>query len=148
MLDPIDSSSHAFLLAMDQLNKRLDRAQRQVSSGKRIQTASDAPDQVAELLSVRGEIAQNQQIQTDLASYKLETDVAANALEQASRVLDSVKSLTSIGLDGSLSAAMQTNLAQEIQGFMQDMVGIANTQVNGRYIFSGDADQTAPYTLD
>jgi flagellar hook-associated protein 3 FlgL len=148
MLDPIDSSSRSFLLAMDQLNTRLNRAQQQVSSGKKIQTASDAPDQISELLSVRGEIAQNQQVQTDLASYKLETDVAANALDQASSVLDSVKSLTSIGLDGSLAPTMQANLAQEVQGYMQDMVGIANTQVNGRYIFSGDTDRQAPYALD
>jgi flagellar hook-associated protein 3 FlgL len=148
MLDPIDSSSHAFLLAMDQLNKRLDRAQRQVSSGKRIDTASDSPDQISELLSVRSDIARNEQIQTNLASYKLETDVASNALEQASNVLDSVKSLTATGLNGVLSPAMQTNLVEEMEGFMQDMVGISNTQVNGRYIFSGDKDQTAAYALD
>ena len=148
MLDPVDSSSRSFLLALDQLDRKLDRAQQQVSSGKRIQTASDAPDQVSELLSVRGEIAQNQQIQTNLASYKLETDVAANALEQASSVMDSVKSLTSIALDGSLSATMQANLAQEVQAFMQDMVAIANTQANGRYVFAGDTDTHAPYALD
>ena len=148
MLDPIDSSSHQFLLAMDGLNKRLDRAQQQVSSGKRIETASDSPDQISELLQVRSDIAQNQQIQTNLTSYKLETDTAANALDQASSVLDSVKSLTSIGLNGSLAPAMQANLVQEVEGFMQDMVGIAATQVNGRYIFSGDSDQTAPYALD
>jgi flagellar hook-associated protein 3 FlgL len=148
MLDPIDSSSHSFLQSLDQLNKRLDRARQQVSSGKRIETASDSPDQISELLSVRGDIARNQQIQTNLASYKLETDVAANALEQASGVLDSVKSLTSIGLNGSLTPAMQTNLLQEVAGFMQDVVGIANTQVNGRYIFSGDSDRAAAYTVD
>jgi flagellar hook-associated protein 3 FlgL len=135
-------------LALDRLNTKLDSAQRQVSSGKRIETASDSPDQISELMSVRGQIAQNQQIQTNLASYKLETDVAASALDQASSVLDSVKSLTSIGLDGSLTSAMQANLVQEVQGFMQDMVGIAGTQVNGRYIFSGDSDRTTPYTVD
>ena len=100
MLDPINSSASAFLLALDQLNTRLDRAQRQVSSGKRIETASDSPDQVGELLAVRGDIAQNQPIQANLASYKLETDVAANALDQASSLLDSAKSLISIGLNG------------------------------------------------
>jgi len=144
----MDSSSHAFLLALDRLNTRLDRAQRQVSSGKRIATASDSPDQVSELLGVRGDIARNQQIQKNLASYKLETDVAANALEQASSVLDSVKSLTSIGLNGLLAPAMQTNLVQEVDGFLQDMVGIAATQVNGRYIFNGNSDRWAPYMLD
>src|SRR5215475_5228670 len=148
MIDPVDASARSFLQSLDRLNTRLDRAQQQVSSGKRIATASDSPDQISELLAVRSDIAQNQQIQTNLASYKLETDVAANALDQASSVLDSVKSLTSIGLDGSLSATMQASLVQEMEGFMQDMVGIAGTQVNGRYIFSGDNDGTPPYTLD
>src|SRR5947209_1745928 len=118
MLDPIDSSSHQFLLAMDALNKRLERAQQQVSSGKRIQTASDSPDQVGEMLQLRSNIAQNQQIQTNLTSYKLETDTAANALTQASSVLDSVKSLTSTGLNGSLDPAMQANLVQEVESSM------------------------------
>lgn len=148
MLDPIDSSSHSFLLALDSLNKRLDRAQREVSSGKRIETASDSPDQISELLSIRAQIAANDQTKSNLASYKLETDVAANALDQATSVLDSVKSLTSIGLDGTLNSAIQANLVQEVEGFLQDMVGIACTQVNGRYVFSGDSDQTAPYTVD
>jgi len=148
MLDPIDSSSQQFLLAMDALDKRLGQAQQQISSGLKIQTASDAPDQISELLQVRSQIAQNQQIQNNLASYKLEEDTAANALQQASSVLDSVKSLSSTAVNGTLSPEMQTNLVQEIEGYMQDMVGIANTQVNGRYVFSGDSDQTVPYTLD
>jgi flagellar hook-associated protein 3 FlgL len=148
MLDPIDSSSRQFLLGMDALNKRLDRAQQLVSSGKRIETASDSPDQIGELLQVRGEIAQNQQTQANLTSYKLEANIAANALDQASSVLDSVKSLTAVGLNGSLAPVLQANLVEQVENFMQDIVGIAATQVNGRYIFSGDSDGSAPYTLD
>lgn len=148
MLNSIDSSANQFLLGLDALNKRLDRAQQQVSSGKRIETASDSPDQISEMLQVRSDIARNQQVQTNLTSYKLETDTATNALQQASSILDSAKSLTSSGLDGSLDPSMQANLVQEVQSLMQDMTGIANTKVNGRYVFSGDSDQTAPYTLD
>ena len=148
MLDPIDSSSRQFLLGMDALNKRLDHAQQLVSSGKRIETASDSPDQIGELLQVRGDIAQNQQTQANLTSYKLEADMAANALGQTSSVLDNVKSLTAVGLNGSLAPDLEANLVQEVESAMQDIVGIAATQVNGRYIFSGDRDQSAPYTLD
>src|SRR6266536_561941 len=103
MLDSIDSSSRQFLISSERVMRRIDRAQQQISSGKRIQTASDAPDQIGELLQVRSAIAENQQTQSNLAAYKLEEDVAANALEQASGVIDSVKSLTSIGLNGNLS---------------------------------------------
>ena len=147
MLDPIDSSSKQFLISMDRLNKRLESAERQLSSGLKIETASDAPDQIGQLLQVRSRIAQNQQSQDNLATYKLEEDTAANSLQQASSVLDTVKTLSSTALNGT-SPAMQNNLIQEIEGYMQDMVGIANTQVNGRYVFSGDKDQLAPYALD
>src|SRR6266536_4312124 len=103
MLEAVDSSTRQFLIASERLAKRLERAQREISSGKSIETASDAPDQIGELLQVRSAIAENQQTQSNLAAYKLEEDVAANALEQASGVIDSVKSLTSIGLNGNLS---------------------------------------------
>lgn len=148
MLDPIDSSSQQFLLAMNSMNNRLNQAEQQISSGLKIQTASDAPDQISELLQVRSSIAQNQQIQNNLASYKLEEDTAANSLQQASTVIDNVKSAASTAVNGTLSPSMQTELVQEVEGYMQDMVGLANTQVNGRYVFSGDSDQTQPYTLD
>jgi flagellar hook-associated protein 3 FlgL len=148
MLDPLDSSSHQFLLAMDRQNQRLEHAQQQVSSGKRIQTASDSPDQISELLQVRGDIALNLQIRANLASYKMETDMASTVIEQASSILNSAKSLTSMGLNGTLAPALQADLVQEVESFMQDMIGIAGTEVNGRHIFSGDSDQTMPYTLD
>ena len=102
MIDSIDSSSRQFLLANESLTRRLQRAQQQVSSGKRIETASDAPDQIGELLQVRSSIAQNQQIQSNLAGYKLEEDVAANALDQASGVIDSVRETIEIGEKGGL----------------------------------------------
>jgi flagellar hook-associated protein 3 FlgL len=148
MLDPIDSSSYRFLLSMDTLNKRLDQAQRRISSGKKIETASDAPDQITELLQVRSNLAQNQQIQSNLATYTVEEDVALNSLQQASTVLDNVKSLAGTGVNGSLTPQAQANMVQEVEGYMQDMVGIANSQVDSRYIFSGDSDQAAPYTFD
>ena len=148
MLDPIDSSSQQFLVAMDGLNKRLEQAQQRITSGLKIQIASDAPDQISQLLQVRSQIAQNQQTKSNLASYKLEEDSASNALQQASTVLDSVKALSSTALNGTLSPTMQANLVQEVEGYMQDIVGIANTQANGRYVFSGNNDQTAPFALD
>ena len=148
MLDPIDSSSRQFLLAINAMNSRLDQAGQRISTGLKIQTASDAPDQISELLEVRSSIAQNQQVQNNLASYKLEEDAAANALRQASTVIDNLKSAASTAVSGTLSPTMQANLVQEIEGYMQHMVGIANTQVNNRYIFSGDSDQVQPYTID
>jgi flagellar hook-associated protein 3 FlgL len=148
MIDSIDSSSQQFLYALDRLNRKLDRDQQQISSGKRILNASDAPDQIGELLRVRSAIAQNDEIKDNLATYKLEEDVAGNAVDQANSVLESLKSLSSLSLSGSLTTDMQTSLINQVESYIQDMVGIANTQVNGRYVFSGDSDQTPAYAVD
>jgi flagellar hook-associated protein 3 FlgL len=41
-----------------------------------------------------------------------------------------------------------TALATQAQGIMANLVKLSNTTSNGRYIFSGDLDQQALYTLD
>jgi len=144
----VDSSGEQFLLGIDRIGQRLDRVQRQISSGRRIQTASDDPDQIGNLLRTRAELAQNDEVRSDLGSHKLEADLAADALTRTSQLLERVKSLSAWGITGPLDAATTASVLAQVDGFMQEMVGIAGTTVNGRRIFSGDADQTAPYTLD
>jgi len=38
--------------------------------------------------------------------------------------------------------------AQELGSVLQQLGGVANTSIGGRYVFGGDSDQTAPYTID
>jgi flagellar hook-associated protein 3 FlgL len=144
----IDSSAEQFLIGIDRIGQRLDRVQRQISSGRRIETASDDPDQIGNLLRTRAELAQDDQVRNDLGSHKLEADLAADALTRTSQLLERVKSLSAWGITGPLDPSTTASLLAQVDGFMQEMVGIAGTTVNGRRIFSGDADQTAPYTLD
>ena len=148
MIHGVDPSGEQFLLDMQSLDKRIERVQRQISSGLRIQSASDDPDQISNLLRTRAEMAQNNQIRNDLKSYKLEADIASDALTRANQVLEKVKALNAQGVTGALDAAATASLVEQVEGFMQEMTGIAATKVNGRYIFSGDKDQTAPYTID
>ena len=148
MIHGVDPSGEQFLLDMQSLDKRIERVQRQISSGLRIQSASDDPDQISNLLRTRAEMAQNNQVRDDLKSYKLEADIASDALTRANQVLEKVKALNAQGITGALDAAATASLVEQVEGFMQEMTGIAATKVNGRYIFSGDKDQTAPYTID
>ena len=39
-------------------------------------------------------------------------------------------------------------VADELGSVLQQLVGISQTSVGGRYIFSGDSDQQVPYTID
>ena len=43
---------------------------------------------------------------------------------------------------------VRTTLADELDGILRQMVSMSATQVQGRFIFSGDSDALAPYTWD
>jgi len=52
------------------------------------------------------------------------------------------------GANGTASAQDRIVIAGEIGAILQRLVGVADTSVEGRYVFSGDADQQSPYAID
>ena len=52
------------------------------------------------------------------------------------------------GANSTATAASRAILAQQVAGLQQTLVGISNTNYNGRYIFSGDQTPAPAYQLD
>jgi flagellar hook-associated protein 3 FlgL len=71
---------------------------------------------------------------------------ADSALQTASNLVDQLRSIAAEGATGTATATTRTELAQQVQQIGQQLVSIANTTVQGQYIFGGDASSTAPYT--
>jgi len=63
-------------------------------------------------------------------------------------LVERVQTLASQGDTGTTSAQSRQDIANELGGILQQLVSTANTTVEGRYIFSGDSDQQAPYSID
>jgi flagellar hook-associated protein 3 FlgL len=149
MSSAINSSYQQFLNNINRLQSQLTKAQNQVSSGLKVTQASDAPDQISSILQLHANIAQNQQIQTNLTAAKAEVQTADSSLGTGITLLDQVQTLAGQGLnETNQTAATRATLAGQIDSIMQQMVSISQTSVNGRFIFSGDSDQTASYQYD
>jgi flagellar hook-associated protein 3 FlgL len=148
MISNLDPSTERFLADLDRLGARFQRAQSQISSGRRLTTASDDPAQVTDLLVVRSSFEQNTQIQTNLARAKTEVDTAEQSLQTAVKFLDRVIQLGAQGASSFQSTTQRAQIATEVDSLHEQLVSITATRVDGRYIFSGDADQQAPYSLD
>ena len=148
MLRSLDSSTEAFLSSMDQISRRLDRAQRQISTGLRVSTISDAPDQISTILQARADIESNAQIQSNLGLVKSETDAGEQALQSAVGLMEQARVLGAQGATGTATTESRQSLADQIGAIMEQMTGLAQTTIAGRYIFSGNSDHTAPYTID
>jgi flagellin-like hook-associated protein FlgL len=86
-------------------------------------------------------------VQTNLQQASTVAASADGALASASSLLDQLRSLAAQGANSTATAATRTTLNQQVQAIEQQLVAIANTQVEGRYIFGGDDPNTQPYTF-
>jgi flagellar hook-associated protein 3 FlgL len=75
-----------------------------------------------------------------------EIDAGEQALQSAVEVFDQVQTLGAQGDTDTQTAEGRAVLAQQLDSLLQQLVGLAGTAVEGRYIFSGDNDQQIPYT--
>jgi len=148
MISSLDPESLRFLSGLDQIQQRSERAQRELTSGLKINTISDAPDEIGSLWQKRWELDNAKQIDANLGRVKAEVDSAQTALGSAVTLVERAQTLASQGATGTATAQDRIEIAGEIGAVLQRLVGLANTNVEGRYIFSGNTDQQPPYTID
>ena len=148
MITSLDPSAELFLADVARIQQRLATANRQVSSGKRIASAADAPDQIGSLLQLRAARERNTQIQSNLVLAKADADSADSALASAIKLMDRALTLASEGTNPTQTNATRQSLALEVQSLQEQMVAYSQTAVQGRYIFSGDRNDSAAYTFD
>jgi flagellar hook-associated protein 3 FlgL len=148
MIKTTGSSTERFLIDLASVTRRIERAQEQITSGRRVNRASDAPDEISRLLQLRSELGAAQQIQTNLGRVQSESDAAEQALAYAVSLVERASVLGAQGATDVLAASDRQTLGREVASLLQQLTGVANTAIDGRYLFGGDTDQTAPYTLD
>jgi len=148
MIQNISPSADAFLAAVNQLQAKVERAQEEIGSGLRVNKPSDDPSVVSDILQINSSLSRNTQIGQNLGNVTAEVSGAEQALSGAVSTLDNVATLGSQGANFNRTASDRAEIAAQIQDQLQNLIGDANTSVGNRFVFSGDADQTAPYALD
>ncbi|SFR56089.1 flagellar hook-associated protein 3 FlgL [Pseudidiomarina maritima] len=121
----------------------------QIASGKRIVNISDDPQAMTQAIN----IGQSKAVSSQFSDARVGV---RNALAQEESVLNSVndvysraKTLMVQASSDTLSDADRASVASEIRGLYESLVGLANTRDgNGRYLFGGYQDDTAPFVRD
>jgi flagellar hook-associated protein 3 FlgL len=148
MISNVNGATQQFLADLDRIQATAERAQREISSGLRVEVPSDAPDAIRGILQLRTEMAQNTQIQTNLSTVKADVGSADTAIQSAVSVLDRALTLGTQGATVTATATQRTAMAQEVGSLLEQLVSLSRTAVGGRYIFSGDQEQTPPYQVN
>jgi flagellar hook-associated protein 3 FlgL len=148
MISSLSASAQSFLVDLSQIQAADQQAQAELTTGLKINTVSDAPDQISTLLATRSSLAQTQQVETNLTQVNTEVNTAESTLESSVTLVERALTLGTEGASSVSTPDSNQNLASELGTVLQQLVSNANTTVEGRYIFSGDADQTTPYSID
>jgi flagellar hook-associated protein 3 FlgL len=130
--------------AISTAESQLMQTQLQLSSGKQINSPSDNPIGAANVASLSGTVSQLTQFQSNQNEAQMQLNQADSAMTSLVNLVTSAQQTLVQAGDGSYSDGQRQALVQQLQGDLNQMVGLANTSDGqGGYLFAG-AQQSAP----
>lgn len=148
MLKGIQGQNPSFLADLSRIQDRIAITNKQITSGYRVNQASDDPQSITSILKLQGQIDHLTQTQTNLSTAKAQIQMADSALQTTTTIVDQLTSIASQGATGTTTSEARAVLADQVKQLAGQLAGIANTSANGQYIFGGDDPTVAPYTFN
>jgi flagellar hook-associated protein 3 FlgL len=142
------TESRILLNALGAADRAQQNALLQMTTGKRVNVASDDPAAAAMQVQTAGQISAGDQFLRSISSVSGELQTADSALNSCVTTLQRAISLGVGGANGTLSQQDRDALAGEVNGICNQVLGIANLSYNGHFLFAGTADSQKPYVLD
>src|SRR5581483_112718 len=141
-------TNSAMLAALDRVNLNEQHTINQLSSRLRIQTPSDDPAGAAALVEVQSQDAETQQFTKNANAMQTQMQSADSALSSVVTALQRAVTLGVEGANATLSDSDRSAVANELAGVKDQLLQLANSSLQGVYLFAGTATSTAPYITD
>lgn len=121
----------------------------QVTAQQKVLLPSDDPVAAARALDMTQTSALNDQYKTNRQNANSALSTVQGTLDSLTNMLTKLKSNVITAGNASYSNAERINMASEIKGNLNEVLGYANAQDGqGNYIFAGFKSTTQPFTLD
>ncbi|MCC6316056.1 MAG: hypothetical protein IT361_00095 [Gemmatimonadaceae bacterium] len=132
------------LHALQKSLRAMDDAQQRVTSGLRVEVASDDPSAASSIVSSGASLRAIDQYQRNINSASARIAVEEQSLNSLTQILERVKELAVS--QGTSTASAQTRLIAkaEVDHLMQQALQLANQVHEGEFLFGGDQSNVAP----
>ncbi|WP_166830355.1 flagellar hook-associated protein FlgL [Thalassoroseus pseudoceratinae] len=125
----------------------LARLQDQAGSGQKFFLPSESPTAAIRTIVFQRTLERHSQYETSVQTSTSFLSASELALQSVSDGLNEAKSILLTGSGNTLSEAERLTLAEDVQSLIRGMVGTANTQFRGRYLFGGSQSESPPFEL-
>ena len=129
---------------MDRLTQGLNTLQVQAATGKKVTTASDDPTAVQPMLFTRSQMTETDQYISNVTDGLDRMDVMDGYLDTTQNYLTRVKEIGIAGANATLNKTDRLSYADELSQIRGAITDQLNAQFNGRHLFSGYKEGTAP----
>lgn len=144
---PSTTQQRQTLLDLERTKERLALNTTRLASGKRITRPGDDPAAAALVLDFQNSIQANGQFikQADSAlSFLMSSeDVVTGSLNAVTRL----RELAQQAANSTNGASGRAALAQEVDSIRSNLLALANTKDQGKYLFAGTQTQTLPFAI-
>ena len=118
-----------------------------VSSGKRINKLSDDPVGLVQVLSLRQSLSNIDQLDRNVSTARTWLDGGETVLDSVKDLITDMKTLAVQMANGTVGPDERASAAIQVQGAIEQIESLANTQINGQYIFAGTKTDTKPFEI-
>jgi flagellar hook-associated protein 3 FlgL len=124
------------------VQERMQVAQDQVSSSKKVTKPSDDPTAASDIVRIFGEKSEAEQFDKNLTFAQSKLSTADTVLDSVEHMVERARTLGQLSFGNPTTASLYTT---ELNGLRDQIIGSANTTHAGRFIFGGSVTTTAPY---
>jgi len=122
----------------------MNKAQEQLTSGKRINVASDDPTGATTVMKANSSLAALAQYKTNVSQASSRLATEDGVLSQLNDLLARVKELAVGQASATATDATRSSANAEVSEIFKEIVSLGNTQFGNEYLFGGDQSTTAP----
>lgn len=139
-----DSLFRTLLSNLESSRGRFARFNQQVITGKKLNRPSDDPAGTAQLVRALDEFSRVNQYTRNIREARLRLSTVDDALNSVRNLVNSISERTSFGLNGTGSLANQQFIAEDLQGFLDEIIRLSDIDAGGKKVFSGSQVETSP----
>lgn len=136
----------AIIFNLRNITEDLNNANKVVATGKRIINLSDDPTGLAQVLNIESTLSNISQLQRNINAGKSWLTASESALTSVQDLISDTKALCVQMASATTGAAERASAAETVQNTLEEIVSLANTEINGRYIFAGSKTDSAPFS--
>lgn len=134
---------------MNQMNRSFAKQAKLMEQGDglRIHRPSDDPVQFVRSMTFKNSLNENKQYTQNLKDAVSWMKTSDGAMANMTDILKKIEEKTLAAANGTNKPEDTKKIAQEIDGLIEQLVTLGNTQLGDRYVFAGQSDKKQPFVI-